>query len=111
MAQVRDLLEPVQPFLIYLRSTDLEAALARKLEFLQQERQLDDFMTSMNSQPYLRHRGLSGHAGVLELWQSVQWALEYFYQQEWKNSLLLERDIQDEDSVQISVAEYVAQLA
>lgn len=111
MDQVRELLKPVRPVLIYLRSTDLEKALARKLEFLQVEEQLESLIVAMDSQPFLRHRGLSGKPGLLQLWQSVQWALEYFYRQEWEHGLALERDLLDETGLQIRAEAFIVPLA
>jgi hypothetical protein len=107
LVQVAELIEPLQPVLIYLRSSDLDAALARKLEFLQRDGHLEEFMTSMKSQPYLRRRGLSGEAGVRALWESVDWALEFFYQQDLRNHLILERDLVDADAVQEAVERYL----
>jgi hypothetical protein len=92
LTQVRDLLEPAQPIIIYLRTSDVKAALQRKIELLKQKGLLPSFWESMNGQPYLHKRSLSGELGVFELWKSVQQALERFYQLDFNHCHISDRD-------------------
>jgi hypothetical protein len=99
LEDLQGLMAGLRAALIYLRTTDLESALARKLGWLEREGMTGFFMDSMESQPFLQRRGLKGRLGVYALWESVQWALQSFYAAQGRSCRLIDRDNLQEDQV------------
>lgn len=75
---VQRLAQPLNPMLIYFRQPDVSAALQRICTIRGSDFQ-QELVANMESFPYLKHRRLTGLAGIAQLWQAIQALTDSLY--------------------------------
>ena len=107
MSQVHGILTRLEASVIFLDSQDLVSALNRKLEFLERENLVGQFLLNMDRLPFLQNRGLSGPNGILVMWERINRSLTRYYLGPQYSGLVIERDAHEKSSVQLQAEDYL----